>query len=91
MSPKLRVSAGTSLDNLEVVPVNYDETGYISLSSDHVEGHLAIRLRDFAGEMPKGKQSRTNPESGYFDQHSDLSWSMAIQCEQASELDATKN
>lgn len=81
MGPSLRVSTGTSLDQLQVVPVNYDKTGVIELDSELFHGRIAVRLRDFAGELPEGKQRLKSCESDYFEDHADLTWSMTIQGE----------
>ena len=77
--PQLRVSAGPSLSSLTVLAPNYDETGALDVVSDDFEGKIAVRIRDFAGEVGGGKERRTKTESNYFDVHTGLTWSMAIQ------------
>ena len=78
MGPHLRVSAGTSRSQLQVIAVNYDKTP-LKVSSDAFEGSIAVRIRDFEGEAGQGKESRALTESSYFDTHQNLTWSMAIQ------------
>lgn len=77
--PQLRVSAGPSLSSLTVLAPNYDETGVLNVSSNDFEGKIAVRIRDFAGEVGGGKERRAKTESDYFDVHTGLTWSMAIQ------------
>lgn len=77
--PQLRVSAGSSLSSLTVLAPNYDETGALDIDSGLFEGKIAVRIRDFSGEVGGAKERRTTTESDYFDAHSGLTWSMAIQ------------
>lgn len=77
--PKLKVSCGPSRDKLTVVPVNYDVSCPVDVASDDFEGKITVRIRDFAGEVGSGRKRRSTTESDYFDAHTRLSWSMAIQ------------
>jgi len=86
--PQLRVSAGSSLSSLSVLAPNYDETGALDVSSDLFEGKIAVRIRDFAGEVGGGKERKTTTESDYFDVHTGLTWSMAIQGRFKKEVNA---
>lgn len=77
--PRLKVSCGPSRDKLTVIPVNYDVSSPVDVESDHFEGKIIVRIRDFSGEVGGGKKRLATTESDYFDKHTRLSWSMAIQ------------
>lgn len=77
--PQLKVSCGASRESLQVVPVNYDVSSPVEVSSDLFEGQISVRIRDFAGDAGKGKERLTTTESSYFDDYPRLTWSMAIQ------------
>jgi hypothetical protein len=79
MGPKLKVSAGPSRSQLQVVATNYDESSPLKISSDAFEGYITVRIRDFHGESGKGKEVRESTESDYFQKYTGLTWSMAIQ------------
>ena len=78
MGPHLRVSVGTSRSQLRVIAANYDENP-LKISSDTFEGSIAVRIRDFDGEVGQGKEKRASTESDYFETYKNLTWSMAIQ------------
>lgn len=80
--PKLRASCGPSLDKLQTIPTNYDESP-IHVVSDLVDLKITARIRDFLGDVGAGKERKAVAESGYFEEHKGLTWSMAIQGKEA--------
>lgn len=76
--PKLRASCGPSLDKLQTIPTNYDESP-VHVESDLVDLKITARIRDFLGDVGERKERKATAESGYFEEHKGLTWSMAIQ------------
>ena len=71
--PRLRVLAGSSLDNLTPIEVNSDKP--LKISSDNFEGEIAVYIKGFADA--DGKVG----ESPYFEQseRSGVTWSFQVQ------------
>ena len=72
--PRLQVTAGSSFDALQPVNVNRDEDP-LEISNGLFEGKLTVRIKDF-----KGADGQVIPDttSGYFAEHSGLTWSIQI-------------
>jgi len=73
--PKLQVTAGSSFSALSTVAVNKD-TQPLKISNNHFEGSLTVRIKDFKGQ---DNEVVSDSESGYFQQHSGLTWSIQLQ------------
>lgn len=88
MAPRLRVSAGPSVDKLSLLRVN-DEEHPMLINNEHFEGRIVVRIQDFTGVRP-GKSGENDKESAnsvtalhssYFDHgHAKgLTWSIQVQ------------
>ena len=76
MAPKLRISAGPSKESLSLVPVNHDELPIV-IDSEHFQGRIAVRVKDFHGELPDGMESLK--QSAYFSEPYGSKFSYSIQ------------
>lgn len=87
MAPKLRISAGPSKENLSLVAVNHDELPIV-IDSEDFQGRIAVRVKDFHGELPDGVESLK--QSAYFSEPygSKFSYSIQIQGRFLDELTA---
>jgi hypothetical protein len=79
MSPKLRVTAGPSTSSSELVAVNHDSDP-LEIENEHFKGRLSVRIKDFVGDGEQDDQTvLRNAASGYFDEHTSVTWSIQIQ------------
>ncbi|PWY96925.1 DUF1769-domain-containing protein [Testicularia cyperi] len=78
MAPSLKISAGPSVDSLETVAVNHDETP-VEIATPLFQGRIAVRIKNFTGRDPPGVTHRSDSE--YFENGhgKGQSWSMQIQ------------
>ena len=72
--PGLRVAAGYG-DCMSPVAVNVDSKP-LHISNDEFEGDLTVRIRGF--EAAPGETAPSEPESGYFERHTSVTWSIAV-------------
>ena len=78
MAPSLKISAGPSVDQLQTVAVNHDESP-TTIDSPHFQGRIAVRIKSFTGSDPDGVEHRK--DTPYFENGhgKHQSWSMQIQ------------
>ncbi|PWN41789.1 DUF1769-domain-containing protein [Ceraceosorus guamensis] len=75
--PSLRISIGCSVDDLKVYNVNSEEAALIS--TDKFQGRVVVRIKEFTGEVPPGKERIAHTE--YFDEGvgKGNTWSIQLQ------------
>lgn len=71
-APRIICKAGPNLSSLKPLTVNGDA---LSISTDHFEGAVAVRIQDYSG--PSGQQNKSTPESE-FSQQGDT-WSVQLE------------
>lgn len=76
MAPKLRISAGPDKDKLSVVAVNHEELPTI-IDSKYFQGRIAVRIKDFHGELPDGVEFFKQPV--YFSEPYGTNFTYSIQ------------
>jgi hypothetical protein len=80
MAPKLRISAGASVESLSVLHIN-DESKPLDIADEGCEGQIIVRIKNFTGELPSTDDSASHSDTPYFD-HSyakGCTWSIGIQ------------
>lgn len=86
MAPSLRVSVGSSVEDLHLARVN-DEKNPAIISNENFEGRITIRIQNFTGIRPSVEDPASGPEgtsalrSKYFDHNyaKNLTWSIQVQ------------
>ncbi|GAA99506.1 uncharacterized protein L969DRAFT_16813 [Mixia osmundae IAM 14324] len=78
MPPHLKITAGPSQHQLATLAVNHDVSKPTRIESDEFDGYITVRIASFEGDS--GNVERlSSPESGYFEKHKGLTWSIHIQ------------
>lgn len=86
--PRLRVSVGTSLENLVPIHVNSDVP--VKIGSDRFEGQVAVYMKGIAGDEWEGTREREREREkergkgkgercGYFEERKGVTWSIQVQ------------
>lgn len=74
--PRIKILAGSSIDTLQPVQVNNDQSSPLPINTDKFQGALTVRIKDFADH--NGEIYR-DTESKYFAHWTDITWSIQIQ------------
>lgn len=83
MAPKLRISAGPDVENLETLKVNHDLEPCI-VDTEHFRGRIAVRIKDFEGATPDDKPA--SKTAAYFQEPYGNSMTYSIQVQGAFHL-----
>ncbi|PWN49014.1 DUF1769-domain-containing protein [Violaceomyces palustris] len=78
MAPSLKISAGPSVSELKTVAVNHDLLP-TEISTEHFQGRISVRIKDFSGEDPPGVEKKKEAEYFESGHGKGMSWSMQVQ------------
>lgn len=78
MAPKLRITAGPDSNNLTTVAVNHDERPVV-IDSNLFQGKVAVRVKNFHGELPDGVENLDDVSYFSAPYGSDMTYSIQVE------------